>query len=109
MATIPIANAIQSLRQEIVAAMQQAQDEDMKFELGDIELEFQVQITQQKGDEINAKGGFSFGLVSAEASGKESEQRSKASTHRVKLTLKPKKADGTNVKVSAQDLNERPK
>jgi Trypsin-co-occurring domain 2 len=108
MATIPIANAIQSLRQEIIAAMQQAQDEDMKFELGDIELEFQVQITQQKGDEINAKGGFSFGLVSAEASGKESEQRSKASTHRVKLTLKPKKADGSSLDVSAQGVTELP-
>jgi hypothetical protein len=80
----------------------------MKFELGDIELEFQVQITQQKGDEINAKGGFSFGLVSAEASGKESEQRSKASTHRVKLTLKPKKADGSSLDVSAQGVTELP-
>ncbi len=108
MATIPIASAIQSLRQEIVAAMQQAQDEDMKFELGDIELEFQVQISQAQTDGIGAKGGLSIGVVSLEASGKEDKQRSKASTHRVKLTLKPTKADGSSFKVSSDDTSQRP-
>jgi hypothetical protein len=109
MATIPIASAIQSIRQEIVEAVRQGQNEAVQFELGDIELEFQVQFEQKKGDELNVKGDIKVFVVSAEASGKQSEQKSKASTHRVKLTLKPKKADGTNVKVSAQDLNERPK
>lgn len=122
MATIPIAEAIQAIRREIVAAVSQGEGEDIKFDLGDIELEFQVQFSQQKGEEGNMKGSFKGSLkdgvlpiiagvsveASGEFSGKQSEQKSKGTTHRVKLTLKPKRGDGSSLDVAGQGVTELP-
>lgn len=108
MATIPIAEAIQAIRREIVAAVSQSEGEDIKFDLGDIELEFQVQLSKQEGGDLGAKGNLNLGVVTLEASGKQNEQQSKATTHRVKLTLKPKRADGSSLDVSGQGVTELP-
>ena len=108
MTTIPIAQAIKAIRQEIITAVKQGADEAVKFDLGDIELEFQVEISEVKGGEAGASAGFNVGVVAVELSGKGEMQRSKATTHTVKLTLKPVTSQGGIVQVSAQDVQTRP-
>jgi hypothetical protein len=78
---IPLANAIRSLRRELVAAVQEGQDEDVRFALGPIELELQVEITREAGGD--AKIGFwviSFGGSAGRSSG---------TSHTVRLSLSP--------------------
>lgn len=78
---IPLANAIRSLRRELVAAVQEGQDEKVRFALGPIELELQVEITREAGGD--AKIGFwvvAFGGSAGRATG---------SSHTVRLSLNP--------------------
>lgn len=57
---IPLANAIRALRQEIVAAVRAAGEEDIRFALGPVELELQVEAARETGGEA----GIKFWLVS---------------------------------------------
>jgi hypothetical protein len=78
---IPLANAIRSLRRELVTAVQDGQNEDVRFALGPIELELQVEITSEAG--ADAKIGFwvvSLGGKAAFSSG---------TRHTVRLSLSP--------------------
>ena len=108
MATIPIANAIQAIRQEIMKAVTQGANEALKFDLGAIELEFEVEISEGQRGGGGGKVGLNIGVVSAEVSGEKSGERSKSTTHRVELTLNPVTAKGGTVQVSAQDVQTRP-
>ncbi|MEO8524107.1 MAG: trypco2 family protein [Caldimonas sp.] len=82
MAELELAEAIGQLRREIGSAMQSARDEPLKFLLGPVELELQVQLVAKGGVKGEAKWVVvSFG---AEAS------TERTSTHKVKLTLTPK-------------------
>lgn len=78
---IPLASAIQALRQELIAAVDEGQDQQVRFALGDIELEFQVQIAR----EGKAKAGIAFWVLSLGGEG----ARSTAQTHTVRLSLSP--------------------
>jgi hypothetical protein len=89
---IPLAAAIKELRSELQTAMEQGKDEELKFRLGDIELEFHVGVTKEAG----GGGGIKFWLVSLEAKG----SISTVQTQKITLTLKPETADGHPVLVS---------
>jgi len=108
MATIPIAQAIKTIRDEIATAVRDGQNEEIKFDLGAIELEFQVEISQGQSGGGGGKAGFNVGVVALELSGEGNAERSKSTTHTVKLTLNPVKTDGSTVQVSAQDIPTRP-
>ncbi|MFZ9740020.1 MAG: trypco2 family protein [Prochlorotrichaceae cyanobacterium] len=108
MTTIPIAQAIKAIRQEITTAVKQGADEAVKFDLGDIELEFQVEISQGHSGSGGGSAGFNVGVVAVELSGEGGVERSKTTTHTVKLTLKPVTSQGGKVQVSAQDVQTRP-
>jgi Trypsin-co-occurring domain 2 len=59
--------------------------QEIQFALGPVELELQVEATQEAG----VKGGFKFWLASADASA----SRTSGRTHTVRLTLTPVRAD----------------
>jgi NTP-dependent ternary system trypsin peptidase co-occuring protein len=97
---IPLASAIGALRTEIVKAMHAAGAEDIRFALGPVELELQVEAAQEAGGEA----GIKFWLVSIGGKG----SRSSGTTHTVKLTLTPVRAAGGEPDVLvASDLEER--
>lgn len=108
MANIPIADAIQAIRREVVKAVKAGEKEEIKFELGPIELEFQVEIAQERSGTAGVSAGFNVWVIEAEVSGEGTVQHSRATTHTVKLTLNPQKSDGSSVKVSDNDMQERP-
>ncbi len=95
---IGLADAIGQLRREIGAAMASARDEPLKFLLGPVELELQVQLATKGGVKGEAKWVVvSFG---AEASAERTR------THKVKLTLTPKVGGKGDIEVS--DTTARP-
>ena len=108
MTTIPIAQAIKAIRQEIMTAVAAGANEAVKFDLGAIELEFQVEISQGQSGGGGGSAGFNVGVVAVELSGERGVERSKTTTHTVKLTLNPVTSQGGTVQVSAQDMPTRP-
>ncbi|WP_198318648.1 trypco2 family protein [Pseudofrankia inefficax] len=84
-----MADAIGSLRRELAAARLAADGESIRFELGDVELEFGLELRKEGKGELGAK----FWVVSVGGGG----SRGSTATHRLKLKLKPHEvvADGS--------------
>jgi hypothetical protein len=97
-ALVPLADAIRGLRGEIVRAMREGQDADVRFRVGPIELEFALEVGRKK----DVKGGIAFWVVTLGGGG----ERTSATTHRVKLVVTPLGPDG-DVLVTDPE-NERP-
>jgi hypothetical protein len=85
---VPLASAIEALREELVTAVEQGADQKVRFALGPIELDFEVEITSEGG----LDAGVRFWVVSLGAKG----SRSSAQTHRVHVSLSPVAADDTS-------------
>jgi hypothetical protein len=85
MDTIPLRDAILALRGEIVAAAKDASTQEVRFELGPIEMEFQVVARKEIGGE--AKLGFH--IFGAEASLGGSGKGANEQTQKVKFVLDP--------------------
>lgn len=85
---IPLASAIRALRAELLEAVRAGQGEELRFALGPVELELQVQAASERGGEV----GIKFWLVSIGAKG----GRSSEATHTLRLSLTPVRvpADG---------------
>jgi Trypsin-co-occurring domain 2 len=78
---VPLAEMIETLRQELTAAIKAGADKDLHFELGEIELELQVAVSRRTG----LQGGIKISVLSFGADrGKEH-----ASTHTLRLKLQP--------------------
>ncbi|MCP4407995.1 MAG: hypothetical protein GY807_09610 [Gammaproteobacteria bacterium] len=99
MQKIKLSEMLVNLRQELVEAQKIAAKEDLKFNVGDIEVELQFTTTM----EAQGKGGVKFWVYNAEAGGKLSSQ----TLHKIKLSLKPELPGGGDVKIS--DKRKRPK
>ncbi|MCA1697661.1 MAG: hypothetical protein LC790_01655 [Actinobacteria bacterium] len=78
---IPLADAIRALRIELQEAVRAGENEDLRFALGTIELELEVQAECEGSLET----GIKFWLVSLGAKG----ARSSTSTHTLRLSLTP--------------------
>jgi hypothetical protein len=89
---VQLAEAISELRREIRDAMETAQDEALRFRLGLVELELQVEL----GRETSGKGGLKAWVV--EFGGE--IRATNTSTHTVKLSLQPIGPGGSDVDVS---------
>ncbi|MFI5671199.1 trypco2 family protein [Streptomyces sp. NPDC051704] len=91
---VGLAEAVQQLRAELETAMAEGAGKQLRFELGPIEMEFQVDL--RRTGAVDA--GLRWGVVSAGGKG----EVSRGSGHRVTLVLNPKNsATGANAEVSA--------
>ncbi|MDQ3150272.1 MAG: hypothetical protein M3R63_00605 [Actinomycetota bacterium] len=80
---VELAQVISRLRQELSAAMREGEGEDLRFELGPVELELTVAVSREAGP--NAK--VRFWVVELGADGKVASQ----ATQRITLTLDPRR------------------
>lgn len=86
MAELELAELIENLRAELSKARQGSKDEDLRFEVGPVELELSVVVSKEGGP--SAKVKFLVVEVGAEA------KAASAATQRMKLTLTPRLAGG---------------
>ena len=98
LAAMPLVDAIQEIRQNLAEAMKRGKADELKFDVGNIELELTMVATREGG----GGGKISFGVLGIGAEANLSGKLSDAATHRIKLALKPKLADGEDVLVSSQ-------
>ncbi|MFB7655020.1 MULTISPECIES: trypco2 family protein [unclassified Streptomyces] len=79
---IELASAVQAVRDELLIAASQGVGSDLAFELGDIQMEFTVELRRE------AKGGVKIRawVMDAGVDGASANAR----THKVAFTLKPK-------------------
>jgi hypothetical protein len=76
---IPLAKAIQDLRDELLRAVSEGKNKDLRFKLKPVELELSVGMTAKGG----ANAGVKFWVVELGARG----DLERAQTHKIKLTL----------------------
>jgi len=81
-----LAEALAALRQELTSAMTAGAGERVRFELGTVEMEFQLELSKERGGEAGVK----FWVVTLGGKG----STTSGSTHRVTLQLTPRGADG---------------
>jgi hypothetical protein len=89
---IELADAVAAVRDELMVAAARGAGSDVEFVVGPIELEFAVEMRR----DAKVKAGFKAWLISADAEGGLAQGR----THKVKLTLTPKKPGGTDLLVA---------
>jgi Trypsin-co-occurring domain 2 len=92
---IELAEVIGELRRELQKAMNAGKGEQLRFELGPVELEATVVV--EKGTGVGAK--VRFWVVEAGGDAKVGQ----VSTQRVKLSLDPRLAGGGKVRVAADE------
>jgi hypothetical protein len=81
-----LAEAVAALRKELTSAMTAGAGERVRFELGTVEMEFQLELAKERG----AEAGVKFWVVTLGGKG----STTSGSTHRVSLQLTPKGPDG---------------
>jgi len=89
-----LSDAISAIRSELTKAMSSGADSEIRFRLGPVELEFQLEARK----DAEATAGVRFWILSAGVKG----DVSAGSAHRIKLVLQPVTPDGGDVAVSAE-------
>lgn len=82
--SVELAAAVRAVRDELVRAAAAAEGESVRFEVGEIQMEFEVELRHEAG----ARGGFKAWVITADADARTTRSR----THRVAFTLTPKDA-----------------
>jgi hypothetical protein len=95
MENIGLQEAIQAVRHELTAAMTAGADEDIRFRVKSVEMDFQVAVERA----AEATGKVRFWVVDLGAGGNVSS----ASTHTVRVSLDPVTATGGDVEVSDRE------
>ncbi len=80
------------MREELAQAVREGQDDEVRFQVGPVDLEFHVEISK----ETSGKAGIAFWLITAGGGG----SRRSSTAHTVKINLQPVDAKGNPVKVS---------
>lgn len=96
---IKLSEMIEALRLELAVAIEQGRGEALRFEVGPVELEVEIAASRR----TSGNGGVEFWVVKAGAE----HEREDVVTHRLKVTLQPKHADGGGAVQVAGD--ERPR
>jgi len=78
---VGLAEAIESVRAELEQARRGGQGRELQFRVGEVDVDFQVEVTREAGVEA----GLKVWLVSAGAKGKLADKH----THTVRVTLVP--------------------
>jgi Trypsin-co-occurring domain 2 len=92
---LELAAAVATVRDELLKAAKSAVDQDIRFEVGDVTMEFSVEMRK----DVKAKFGFTAWVVTAEAGG----GVARSDVHKVALSLRPHLRDGQSVEVSETD------
>jgi Trypsin-co-occurring domain 2 len=90
---VSLTEAVASLRDELLAAASLGRGQQLTFEVGPIEMEFEVELRVEGTAGMDARVCWVV-RVHGDVSG------SRSSTHRVKLTLNPKNKDGSKVSLA---------
>lgn len=92
MAELGLAEAVKALRAELQEAVAQASDEEIRFVVGPVQMEFNVAVRREAG----ASGKARFWVLEAGAD----SSYSKETIQRVTLTLQAVGEDGESVRVT---------
>jgi hypothetical protein len=99
MSEIALSEYIESLRQELLRAMEQSSKSELRFLIDKIDLEIDVVVEASSAAKASAK--FSFWVV--DASAKADAKLRKKNSQRIKLTLAPKYKDDIPPFISKED------
>ena len=88
---LDLADAIDTLRVQLTEAQRRGQGSELRFVLGEITAEFEIELVRAK----NGGGALKFGVVEADAR----RERSARSTQRLTLRLNPEQWGGGRVTV----------
>ncbi|MFD9306841.1 trypco2 family protein [Streptomyces sp. NPDC060048] len=88
---IELANAVAAVRDELLEAAARGAGQDLAFEVGPVELEFAVELRA----DLKAKAGFKAWVVTGDVE----TGAARARTHRVKITLTPRRSGGGDLLV----------
>ncbi len=81
--TLELAEVIQALREELIKAQQVGKEETIRFNLNNIDVEFQTVVEKEVGVDVGGKIKFWVLDADAKASGK----YKKSAMHKIKLNL----------------------
>ncbi|MFD4697463.1 trypco2 family protein [Streptomyces niveus] len=90
---VGLADAVRAVRAELQAAMADGAGEDLRFEVGPVEVEFAIDLRKERRSEANAK----VLVLSLGTKGSAAMSR----THRMCLTLHPRDALGNTPLVNS--------
>jgi hypothetical protein len=88
---LDLADAIEVLRGQLSEAQVRGQNSPLRFVVGEITAEFEIELVRTK----NGGGALRFGVVEADAR----RERSARSTQRVTLRLNPERRGGGDVTI----------
>jgi hypothetical protein len=97
---LELTSAIDAIRGQLTEAMARSEGQRLQFELGNIELEFEVALTR----ETSVDGGVRVWVINMGASG----ARTTSAVTRVKVTLKPTDAGSGQAPVVSDHLESIP-
>lgn len=97
---IGLQEAIAALRAELIESMLASGKELLRFEIGQITMEFQIEVERS----IEAKGGLKFYVVELGAGGMEKAKN----VHKVVIPLKPVRADGKPILTGEDEMPRGP-
>lgn len=95
---IGLQEAIAALRAELIESVIASQGERLRFEVGEITMEFQIEVERS----IEAKGGIQFWVVELGAGGAAKDR----DVHKVVIPLKPVRADGKPILTGSDEVPE---
>lgn len=93
---IGLEETIAALRQELIASMLASQGEGLRFEVGEVKVEFHVEVERS----ADAKGGIKFWVVELGGSGGTKDKF----IHKVTIPLKPLGRDGKPVLTGSDEV-----
>jgi hypothetical protein len=93
---IGLKETIVALRQELIASIVASQGEKLRFEVGEVTLEFHVEVERS----TDAKGGIKFMVVELGGSSGTKDK----SVHKVAISLKPLRVDGKPVLTGSDEV-----
>jgi Trypsin-co-occurring domain 2 len=95
---IGLKDAIEALRVELGESVLVSEGKEVRFEVGEIEMEFQVAVEQT----TEGKGGIKFWVVELGANVADKTSNS----HKIKIPLKPVWKDGSPIKTGSKVIPE---
>lgn len=93
---IGLQETIAALRSELIDSIVASQGEALRFEVGEVKVEFQIEVERS----ATAKGGIKFWVVEL---GADEAEKAKA-THKVTIPLKPVRRDGKPILTGSNEV-----